>query len=313
MTGIGQAREGADGEEALDALMGYRACMLIITPDARPLREDLDALFDEGCTLVLDEPPSSFALSASHVDDPHNTELTLTLREQPPYGGRTALIERVQIQLDGQDEPARSRLGRAVQEEFSPELRAGLLRLLQEREAGWADLSEVPTPRRWKPTDDLLPFSSLMMGGGLDGNTLRGALAIIRQGSVEWVIHDHYCANPQCDCNEVQFAFLQVDPEPDELTGVEFDARVDLGTGDIYLQDREDIDEHEALFLVQAFLSQGRPLEQFRRRLIESKRFGERVLRARRAPLKPTRRISRNGPCPCGSGKKYKSCCGRKG
>ena len=30
-------------------------------------------------------------------------------------------------------------------------------------------------------------------------------------------------------------------------------------------------------------------------------------------PRQGTRRIGRNNPCPCGSGKKYKQCCGRKG
>ncbi len=29
-------------------------------------------------------------------------------------------------------------------------------------------------------------------------------------------------------------------------------------------------------------------------------------------PLKVTKKIGRNDPCPCGSGKKYKHCCGRK-
>ena len=39
----------------------------------------------------------------------------------------------------------------------------------------------------------------------------------------------------------------------------------------------------------------------------------------RRGPEKPktyersTRKVNPNGPCPCGSGKKYKKCCGRVG
>ena len=30
-------------------------------------------------------------------------------------------------------------------------------------------------------------------------------------------------------------------------------------------------------------------------------------------PLKGVRPLGRNDPCPCGSGKKYKKCCGRAG
>jgi preprotein translocase subunit SecA len=28
-------------------------------------------------------------------------------------------------------------------------------------------------------------------------------------------------------------------------------------------------------------------------------------------PVVPTEKVGRNDPCPCGSGKKYKKCCGR--
>ena len=32
---------------------------------------------------------------------------------------------------------------------------------------------------------------------------------------------------------------------------------------------------------------------------------------APRQPVKAGEKIGRNSPCPCGSGKKYKNCCGR--
>ena len=31
----------------------------------------------------------------------------------------------------------------------------------------------------------------------------------------------------------------------------------------------------------------------------------------RREPLRKTSKVGRNEPCPCGSGKKYKHCCGK--
>jgi preprotein translocase subunit SecA len=33
----------------------------------------------------------------------------------------------------------------------------------------------------------------------------------------------------------------------------------------------------------------------------------------RSAPLKSGKKVGRNDPCPCGSGKKYKNCCGKLG
>jgi len=35
------------------------------------------------------------------------------------------------------------------------------------------------------------------------------------------------------------------------------------------------------------------------------------ALTARRQPVKEPAKVGRNDPCPCGSGKKYKNCCGR--
>ncbi len=31
----------------------------------------------------------------------------------------------------------------------------------------------------------------------------------------------------------------------------------------------------------------------------------------KREPVKVGKKVGRNDPCPCGSGKKYKHCCGR--
>jgi hypothetical protein len=40
-------------------------------------------------------------------------------------------------------------------------------------------------------------------------------------------------------------------------------------------------------------------------------RFGLPELRPRRRAIRPTARIGRNEPCPCGSGRKWKRCCGK--
>ncbi|RKZ25637.1 hypothetical protein DRQ29_06015, partial [bacterium] len=44
---------------------------------------------------------------------------------------------------------------------------------------------------------------------------------------------------------------------------------------------------------------------------------GAKSARTNKAPSKPQpirkgKKIGRNDPCPCGSGKKYKNCCGKK-
>ena len=42
---------------------------------------------------------------------------------------------------------------------------------------------------------------------------------------------------------------------------------------------------------------------------VEARTGGEQPRQPRR--VKPSEKVGRNDPCPCGSGKKYKNCCGR--
>ena len=48
----------------------------------------------------------------------------------------------------------------------------------------------------------------------------------------------------------------------------------------------------------------------------EAEAFGQRNPKDVRREVEPfvrqDRKVGRNEPCPCGSGKKYKACCGRK-
>lgn len=55
-------------------------------------------------------------------------------------------------------------------------------------------------------------------------------------------------------------------------------------------------------------LSRGRLLGAYVRALGES--FGQRVSGKQAPFVSPGAKIGRNEPCPCGSGKKYKKCCG---
>jgi len=44
----------------------------------------------------------------------------------------------------------------------------------------------------------------------------------------------------------------------------------------------------------------------------ERKTFVNQGEDAERKPVRVGKKIGRNEPCPCGSGKKYKNCCGRQ-
>jgi len=59
------------------------------------------------------------------------------------------------------------------------------------------------------------------------------------------------------------------------------------------------------------FLSLGVGLSKRKQKEHETFLLG-RLFRPSRDPLKKQKEVGRNDPCPCGSGKKYKYCCGRK-
>lgn len=46
-------------------------------------------------------------------------------------------------------------------------------------------------------------------------------------------------------------------------------------------------------------------------KLLEGEWIFTRTLREGPAPVKAAPKVGRNDPCPCGSGKKFKKCCGR--
>jgi uncharacterized protein YecA (UPF0149 family) len=45
--------------------------------------------------------------------------------------------------------------------------------------------------------------------------------------------------------------------------------------------------------------------------LINAKKRLKRMEMARKTPIKVSKAVGRNEPCPCNSGKKYKKCCGK--
>ena len=74
---------------------------------------------------------------------------------------------------------------------------------------------------------------------------------------------------------------------------------------------RKELDE-----IVQHFINtQKDKIAEFKSRYKKIKKLGKKILRKyKRSKIRSVEKdvkVSRNAPCPCGSGKKYKNCCGR--
>jgi hypothetical protein len=155
----------------------------------------------------------------------------------------------------------------------------------------------------------------------------------VERGASRYVVTERFCPNPDCDCREVHVSFLLLPCEPANadrnVAREEFIARMTLD-GRVRLHEVYGGRRTEA----QAVLSQWRRgkindleylgwrYEQIkaigRRSLADSTRRREEDLRTdfvpeEVEPFEPSDvRVGRNSPCPCGSGKKYKKCCGPK-
>ena len=140
----------------------------------------------------------------------------------------------------------------------------------------------------------------------------------LQQQDRDYLIEDLYCPNPACPCKEAHLLFMRyrIDDEHEPVNIKDtLLARVPL-RGKATIEDVYDGTEQEAKALLVAW-QQAYPQAQvlLKTRYEDIKAVGERSLNdAPERLIEPADRkapkIGRNEPCPCGSGKKYKKCCG---
>lgn len=149
---------------------------------------------------------------------------------------------------------------------------------------------------------------------------------------VEYLADDLYCPNPDCDCGDFYLAFYRDKPSPraGDATVMEdcFLATLSLD-GHIQSVECHRGTQAEALAVLRAWRAGpdfAGDLEDVQWRDWKVKEIAKRSY-SKRGRLRPAedrqsppaerrssaQRVGRNEPCPCGSGKKYKKCCGKAG
>ncbi|MDA8335874.1 MAG: SEC-C metal-binding domain-containing protein [Peptococcaceae bacterium] len=132
-------------------------------------------------------------------------------------------------------------------------------------------------------------------------------------GNDQYLISDQYCINPDCLCNDAYLQFVKIDPRK-RKQGIYFAVKLQLTNYNYEFLERKC--PYEEAFNIVSYVRKNRPeiLKVLKRRYAEMKTAGK-AIRKRYGPAQETRAIraaaGRNDPCPCGSGKKYKKCCGR--
>jgi len=124
----------------------------------------------------------------------------------------------------------------------------------------------------------------------------------------KYFITDQYCTNPGCTCHDVTLSFTRLDEDKIKLP--EFVVRLDLmSLNHEVVRNSCDTDKTSD---VMEYVLTNKPeiIEVLKFRQCEMKKDGGKSYMKGIAEKRSDPRIGRNDPCPCGSGKKYKRCCG---
>ena len=217
-----------------------------------------------------------------------------------------------------------------IQEYFLDQSKAVIRLILGRIKAARYDedtcLSAFKMPRQDIRKGMLVSYTEVMNYGDDDSPLWFGYDLVY--GTRRYLVDDRYCPNPQCDCQTVFFDFHQVSSETTEpicLLLVGFDGQR------VEIQKCHQGSQSHARALLNQLLAQESDL------LVECKRRYKRIRQATTRicdtqplipkallepkasarskivsipPQRPSTRIGRNSPCPCGSGRKYKQCCG---
>jgi uncharacterized protein YchJ len=136
----------------------------------------------------------------------------------------------------------------------------------------------------------------------------------------ELYIDDLYCIQPKCTCGAVVLLFLKNDYKAEALVDV-FTARFSFKDGlEIENHPLCTKDEAETIFnvwmeydleAINVMMGRYRRVKEIGRTLIAK---GDVSKNRSKCSIRDARKekVGRNSPCPCGSGKKYKRCCGKQ-
>ena len=129
----------------------------------------------------------------------------------------------------------------------------------------------------------------------------------------KYFVDDQYCTGPKCKCNEVVLSFIEIIPDRDRLE-TQFALKVPLGTGDYEIEGLNNMDSDEIKQIFIRYMEHIRDKGVLKKRYTRMKEFGKKRLMRQKpkqeTPQAISSKVGRNDPCLCGSGKKYKKCCG---
>lgn len=254
--------------------------------------------------------------------------VTLCFRERDAEFGQAALAFDVQVDLAGSKPAKPSGLGAealAMARGFAGSLKgpARLLArevLLDHRRR----LQCIPqTVAGYANRGEMVPYAHVAAGGQGDDRTYADTMDGFDDGDAHWTLIDLVCGKPGCDCQNVRLSFVSVAPNQGRR---QFAALVPLGGGPPTYSDLQGVSQGEAE-RIYALWEADAPFDRadLRARYDQVRRLavqgGAVALQVAPLPERSAKVAGRPGvlvppkgrrePCPCGSGKRYKNCCGQ--
>lgn len=136
----------------------------------------------------------------------------------------------------------------------------------------------------------------------------------------DWDALDQYCVNPECDCEDAILIFYQIRKDR-KIQEEEFGVQLDLTTGEVRHEDNRRLSRGRIRVLERFQIELGDWRGELSRRRDLLRRIARRHLALEAPPWEEpipetvpflrAEKVGRNAPCPCGSGRKFKNCCGR--
>lgn len=265
---------------------------------SRLLVSQLDACTTAGCSC-RDIGLRALALEADDNFDPAALD-TESLRAKLATGAMNFRLDIDTGSLEPDDYEGRLPLSPDWVDYIASQVDGELLDALHEVWLHAKGMRSVPKSD-WEPRDpgDLVNWYEAHPSGRPD-------IYIDDDGA--FLAEDLYCVNPTCTCSEVVIVFSPARARSAPDVG---SIRVRVPSLEIIERSVKPAEAALLARLWRAFSARHRRLAE---RLSQRKRhmaeLASEHLRRRTPVARPAARVGRNEPCPCGSGKKYKRCCG---
>jgi len=171
---------------------------------------------------------------------------------------------------------------------------------------------EIRSGQMFPHTDVFGDIKSVLSGG-------QGASFSFHYKGRNCLVEDIYCVDPNCNCEALRLMFLEYDEKSRVLSDL-FECRLYFKNG-LEIEDHPGCTSKEAMKIFEEWQkSDPYVIGELKRRYSKMKEVGKDLIIKDDVPKKTIKqslnsnvkgKIGRNMPCPCGSGKKYKMCCGK--